>query len=233
MRNADDISTKREIIFIEMWHWCFSGTHFLFLDAISPCRFIIILRHSPTSWGFRENSSSLWVAGPGFLVSGVVRGSHSPYGNPGVPIPRRGATSQNTDVSDWFVRVIAIKDQQIGSISYSGPGAPSYGTGRMDLDLAFTCWFFCFRWVHMLILPNLCDNGLSGPSSDSVWQGGWQVETRAGTARSWVPRQGQCCSWGSLGLGYHWLLCYQVQLFSGIAHWCNLLPGSGIPGPWL
>ena len=81
-------------------------------------------------------------------------------------------------------RVIAIKDQQISSIPYSGFGTPSCHTGRMDLDLAFTCWFFCFRWVRMLILLNLCDNGLSGPSSDSMWQGGWQVETRAGTAGS-------------------------------------------------
>ena len=57
---------------MQMWHWCFSGkvTHFLFLDAISPCRFTIILRHLPTSCGFRERpSSSLWVADPGVLES--------------------------------------------------------------------------------------------------------------------------------------------------------------------
>ena len=70
-----------------------------FPHVVSSSFCVIHLRHVDSG----KRSSGLWVTSPGFLVSGVMQGSHSPYGNPGVPIPRRGATIKNTDVSDRFI----------------------------------------------------------------------------------------------------------------------------------
>ena len=141
-----------------MIYICYTGVFFQYLFSIlgmqlphvvSSSLFAICIHRVDS----RKRSSSLWEDGPGSLVSGVVRESHSPYGNPGVPIPRRGATSLNTDVTGLFIgityRVIAIKDKQIGGISYSVFGTPSCHTGRKDLDLVFTCWYFCFMLHQM------------------------------------------------------------------------------------
>ena len=87
---------------------CDTGVFFRYPFSIFGCNFPMSFHHHSASFAYviwirGKRSSSLWVTGPGFLVSGVMQGSHSPYGNPAVPLPGRGATSQNTDVSDWFI----------------------------------------------------------------------------------------------------------------------------------
>ena len=160
---------------IMMWHWCF----FRYPFSIFGCNFPMSFHHHSASFTY-----VMWIQGRGPPACGWLvqvswylvwcRG-RTPLMVTPVSQFREGVLLVRTltSVTGLFIgityRVIAIKDQQNGSIWYSGFGTPSCHTGRMDLDLAFTCWFFCYRWVHMLILPNLCDNGLSGPSSDSVW----------------------------------------------------------------